>query len=500
MNHARRWACLLLALLLAALMLPAQAAKPKVTATPDPNPKPTLPRDVVPYNTDKPEELLPEQLYAWSAILIEAKSGEVIFEKNADDIRYPASTTKIMTCLLALLMLDEEQLNSDVFCTEQAVAVNTQEEDVTSLKLKAGDSVNLLELIEATLVYSANDGANVIAEAVGGTIPNFVNLMNETAVLYGCTNTHFANAHGLHDDAHYTTPRDLAIIARVAMQNERFREIVKKQSVTITITGIDGKSRTKTVNTTNDLFKPGTEEKPNKYYFPAIQGVKTGFTGKAQYCFVGDAIRDDVELISVVMYSGDNSRWADTIKLMNYGFAKYKSVTPIDLYNMNPITIETSNYSLQDSQFGKLRLQCVATDAVGRITRITALSTQIEAMARNLRTTMLIQYTRDFIAPIEAGEVIGTMTYVPENGETAVYELVATRSVAKRENAPPTLSEIIAASDADPNPFPPLSFEVVLLLMLPLAGAMGLILLLRYLIIGRRRSRKNPKIRHRYLR
>jgi hypothetical protein len=168
---------------------------------------------------------------------------------------------------------------------------------------------------------------------------------------------------------------------------------------------------------------------------------------------------------------------------------------------MSPITVETSNYSLSDSEQGKLRLRCVSTDALSRETQIIATYEDVDAMAANLRSTMLFQYSRDFIAPIQEGEVMGTMTYVTEGGELAVYNLVAGRSVARRENTPRTLAEVEADSDADPNFMPPLTPEVLFLLLLPLILAVLVYLLLLRLTRGRRRRRsKDPEITQRYLR
>ena len=217
-------------------------------------------------------------------------------------------------------------------------------------------------------------------------------------------------------------------------------------------------SRKRTFTSTNKLYDTGTDEEPNKYYYPYTIGIKTGQHSMAGYCFVGGAEKDGVELISVVLYTGYRARWADTIKLMDYGFSQYMSVTPVDLYNMNPITLETSGYSLQDSGLGKLALKCVPTDAVAAAkATIIATKDEVEAMAANLKKTVLIQYTRDFQAPIEAGEVMGTLTYFPEGQDEVVYNLVASRSIAKRENAPRTLQQIIDDVEADPDPMPPLS-------------------------------------------
>ncbi len=488
-----RLSALLLAFLILMVSPAARAASSKPTATPPLYPRATLSPDAPAYDPEHPENLESDQLYCWSAILIEADSGDAIFEKNADDLRHPASLTKIMTVYLALTCV--EDLYMTVTASERAVNVPS---DSTTMKLQAGEEMPLMDVIYGTMLLSANDGANVIAETVSGTIENFVDLMNSTAQLMGCTSTHFANAHGYTDPTHYTTPRDMAIIAREAMKLDDFRDIVSTYTYTLPSTNM---SRARTITNTNELFNPGTEEKANKYYYPYANGIKTGTTDAAQYCFVGSAEQDGVNLISVVMYSGSDSRWADTIKLMNYGFSQYTSITPIDLYNMNPITIETSSYSLQDANMGRLRLTCVAQNATDAAkARITATKTAIDAMANRLKSTVMIQYDRDFKAPIEVGEVMGTMTYFLDNGDPVVYNLIASRSVAVRENMPKTVDEIWNETMADPNPLPPLNSDMVLFLFGISLVIWGLLQLLLYL---RRRHRRNhghvPKIGRRYL-
>ena len=203
--------CLLLCMLIAAGCLPAQA---------DTIPQPTLSPDAAEYDSDHPELLEEEQLYAASAILIEASSGMVIFEKDADTIRYPASTTKIMTVMLGIIMIDPNDYDKEVMVSERAVQVP---EDSSTMDLKAGEVLSYRDLLYGTMLLSANDGSNVIAETVSGSIEAFVQLMNDKAAELGCTNTHFANPHGYHDDDHYTTARDLALIAQAAMQVDLFR-------------------------------------------------------------------------------------------------------------------------------------------------------------------------------------------------------------------------------------------------------------------------------------
>jgi len=448
--------------------------------TPEPIPEPTLSPDAVPYDPEHPEELFADQLYALSAILMTQDKGEIIFEKDADTIRYPASMTKILTVLLALMFVDD--LNQKVTVTETAIAVP---EDSSTMSLQAGEEIRLLDILYGTMLLSANDGANVIAETVSGDIPHFVQLMNETASAIGCLNTHFVNAHGYHDDNHYSTARDIALIAREAMKNEQFKEIAGTVSYKIPKTNLH---RARTITTKTEYMLTGTEEKPNKYFYEYASGIKTGSHSHSGYCFAGAASKNGVDLISVVMFTGKRARWADTIKLMNYGFSQYMKVTPQELYNMNPITIETSNYSTNDNNRGKLQLICTPMEGT---VEIIATRNEIKRMSENLTDLVIIQYTRDFQAPITAGEQLGTMTYFPERGDPAVYSLTASRNIEQRDNVPKTIEEIIAETYADPNPFPPLNFETAMIIAAPFV----LVGLLVFLIRIRKKSRRARKIR-----
>lgn len=486
MAWTRRALCAVLALFLLCCALPTRAEEGDKIV------EPTLSPDASPYDDTHPELLEEDQLYARSAILIEASSGEAIFEKDADQIMYPASTTKILTVLLGLMMVDD--LHQTVTVSQTAMDIPS---DSSTMGLSVGEELSFMDVLYGTMLVSGNDGANVIAETVSGSIGNFVDLMNQTAEIFGCTNTHFANAHGYHDDNHYTTARDMAIIAREAMQNEQFRAIVSTTSYALPKTNV---RRARTLTNRANILQPGTADEPNKYYYQFATGIKTGSHSKAAYCFVGSAEKDGVSLISVVLYTSRRGQWTDTKKLMEYGFSQFVSVTPVDLYNMNPITLETTNYSLSDASMGKLPLTCVPVDAAARTARITATQDQVEAMAANLRQTVLIEYQRDFIAPIEAGEIIGVMTYFPEDGDPVEYNLIASRSIDRRENAPKTLEEIVAETDADPNPFPPITLELALYALLPFFVLWLLIHLLRRLIRKRRiHNARVPKPKSRYL-
>ena len=483
-------AALLSLLILFFCVSTAFAAKKKEDPAPtnEPIPEPTLSPDAAAYDPEHPEDLSADQLYALSAVLMTQDKGEVIFEKDADTIRYPASMTKILTVLLGLMFVDDPE--EKVLVSETAVNVPA---DSSTMYLKAGEEVRFIDILYGTMLLSANDGANVIAETVSGDISRFVDLMNETAAAFGCTNTHFVNAHGYHDDNHYSTARDIAIISREAMKNKAFREIAG--TVTYKIPR-SNKQRARTITTKSEYMLTGSEEKPNKYYYEYASGIKTGSHSYSGYCFAGSASKDGVDLISVVMFTGKRARWADTIKLMNYGFSQYMSVTPVDLYNMNPIIIETSNYSTSDTARGKVQLIC---KPVSNNVEIVTTKSEAKRMSDNLKDIVLIQYNRDFQAPITAGDIIGTMTFFPEKGDPVVYTLTASRSVEQRENVPKTIEQIIADTYADPNPFPPFGFELALILFGPPFLIIGLIV---FLIVFSRKKRAHrfraPKPVNRY--
>lgn len=204
-------------------------------------------------------------------------------------------------------------------------------------------------------------------------------------------------------------------------------------------------------------------------------------------------------MISVILYSDIYGRWTDTKKLMEYGFSQYVSITPIDLYNKNPITIETKGYSLEDSNMGKLPLTCVVAQS-GTNASMIVKEDEVDSLSRNLRDTMLIEYTRDFSAPIEAGEIMGKMTYITPENKAVVYNLIASRSIAQRENIPKTIEQIVAETYADPNPFPPFTAEMAFYLFSPFVLLIIVIRILRKLLRRRReRLARVPKPGRRYL-
>lgn len=426
--------------------------------------EPRLSSSANPYDPEHPENLEADQLIAKSAIVIEANSGEVVFEKNADEQMYPASTTKIMTALLGLRIGKANDMMNEIV-TVSDEALNLGDEDATTIPLAAGETIRFEDLIYATMLRSGNEGANAIAEFVSGSIPAFVDLMNETASFLGCSATHFTNPNGLHDDNLYTTARDMAIIARAAMEDSTFRQIAASTSYGLPASNMNG---ARTVKLRENPMMVQSEK--NDFYYPYANGIKTGFHNKAGRCYVGSATKDGVTLISVVFYTSSNGRWTDTKKLMEYGFSQYISVTPIELYDMNPIVLETNNFSKDDPDLGKLPLYLVPMDSAAT-TSIVATKAQVEAKARNLQQEVIIEYIRDFSAPITAGEQMGMLTYLPtDGGEPVEYALIASRSVKQRENAPKSIQTILQETYEDTNPFPRFSIELLVMAILPFLG------------------------------
>ena len=239
---------------------------------------------------------------AESAILINARTGGVIFEKNADVRRAPASMTKMMTCILAL---EAKGLNTEFKVTQSAAAT----ED-SYLGMKGGERLLSGELMREMMMESDNGAAVVVAQNVSGSVLKFADLMNEKAKELGCRKTHFSNPHGLTARWHYSTARDMAKIAAYCMKNPEFRNLVNNRKSVIHWTSPAG--RTYKSETTNELLGN----------YSGANGIKTGWTNAARGCVAASAKRGDVELIAIVMKSKDHdTRFADARKLLDFGFS-----------------------------------------------------------------------------------------------------------------------------------------------------------------------------------
>lgn len=241
----------------------------------------------------------PPAVIAEAAVVVDGSSGKTLFAKNADKVMYPASTTKIMTCLVAL-----ERGNLDSVVTVGWRAASTDE---SSLGLRAGDKLTLRELLMGMMVVSGNDAAEAVAEHVGGgSRSRFIQWMNEKADSLGMSQTHFSNPHGLPDPVnHFTTAADLAKLTLAARQEPEFRRIVATNERNVTFLN----RRSVFVRNTNRLLRT----------FPGADGVKTGYTDAAGECLVASATRQGKSVVAVILNS--DLRWEEAKYLLEYGFA-----------------------------------------------------------------------------------------------------------------------------------------------------------------------------------
>ncbi|AGB40590.1 D-alanyl-D-alanine carboxypeptidase [Halobacteroides halobius DSM 5150] len=243
---------------------------------------------------------------ARAAILIDGETGKILYRKNIHQQRAPASTTKIMTGILAI---EEGELNDEVTASKRAAY-----EGGSSIYLTPGETLKLRELIYGLLVKSGNDAAIAIAEYIGGTVEKFAEMMNRKAKEIGALNTTFQNPNGLPNKEHLTTAYDLAQIARYALKNDFFAQVVSTRKKRISW---PQHSWDRILTNTNKLLKRSK----------IVDGVKTGYTRAAGRCLVASATKDGQQLISVVLKSG--SMWNESLRLLNYGFNNYQTVPVI---------------------------------------------------------------------------------------------------------------------------------------------------------------------------
>lgn len=261
----------------------------------------------------KPVQL---EINAAGAILIDAKTGQVLYEKNSNKQLAPASTTKIMTAILAI---ESDRLDEKTTISKNAASVQG-----STMHLQEGELISLRELVTGLMMRSGNDAAVAIAEFLSGSVDKFVVEMNKKAREIGAIHTKFQNPHGLPTKDHYSTAYDLAWIARYAMNNPTFAEVVSTRNTSIDWEDSAGNEHEQNLKNTNKLL----------WMLDEADGVKTGTTNEAGPCLVSSATKDDQRLIAVTL--NDKNRWEDSQELLNWGFETF------DLYEY-PIEEELSN-------------------------------------------------------------------------------------------------------------------------------------------------------------
>ena len=406
---------------------------------------------------------------AEAALLISPDSGMVLYEKNADERRYPASTTKIMTALLVLENIAD--LNETV--TAQASDFETLEADSSSAGIKEGETVTVEDLLYGLMLPSGNEAAYMLARHVAGSYEAFVDMMNKRAEELGCTGTHFVNPCGLHDDNHYTTARDLYKIAYAAMQDETFADIADTVQWNMSKTNMQEERK---VLTTNQLIFSSYQ--PWAYAY--CKGIKTGNTSQAGNCFVGYAEYGDAKLYSVVMgcdsssleYSNIPASFTDTKALFEWGFESFTSKT----------------LARQGDTVGSVNVR-LSTDTDQLV--LTVKNDLVSLLPADLDVEDLgepqITAPESVNAPIKAGDVIGSATYSYNGTTYGTVELVALSDVER--------STVLYYADLLSNFFQSTVFKVILIVL----AVFVVLYILFNLTFGRmRRRNQRKKMRTRY--
>jgi D-alanyl-D-alanine carboxypeptidase (penicillin-binding protein 5/6) len=329
---------------------------------------------------------------ASAAVLIEVKSGAVLYAKNAETRRAPASTTKIMSAIVAL---EKGNLAKVVKVSRKAACTGG-----STLRLRPGERILLRELLEGMMLRSGNDGSIAVAEGVAGNVPNFVRWMNMKAKEIGALQSNFRNPHGLRAPSHYTTALDLALIARYGLANPRFARLVKTR--TADLEWVERAKRVEIRNTNRLLW-----------CVEGADGVKTGTTSEAGHCLVASATRDGKKFIAVVLHS--YNRWADAARLLEYGFANF-SIIKIAGDRLSAVAVPVRN--------GNQRLVSLYPRH--------DLFAVVEKGNENKLQIRVIPMAGAVEAPVIAGEILGKIGYSYDGRYIAGVDLVSRKPVRRR--------------------------------------------------------------------
>lgn len=350
----------------------------------------------------------PPQIVGVSGVILDANTGLVLFDKNKDAKLEPASTTKVMTALLALENLD---LKQEVIIDEE-----TSFTEGSRIYLLEGEKITVEDLLYALLLQSANDSAIALAKEISGSTAEFAKLMNSRAKEIGAVNTNFVNPNGLHAEGHYTTAYDLALIAQEAMRNDDFRKFITTYKHVIQATN---KQPTRFLYNTNRLmYDEKTMVDANGVLRPAKYdgaiGIKTGFTTEAGGCLVSGAERNGSEFIAVVLKSTDSGRFGDSIALLDFAFANYKSVVPVtEGEDMGTIKVKNG---------AKNKVKLIAEKNGG-------VTLPIEASADMVSEKIVLG--KSVKAPIEKGEKIGVVEIYEGDVLRNEVPIIATETIKK---------------------------------------------------------------------
>lgn len=348
-----------------------------------------------------------KNIYSDYLYMVNTDTGKVVYELDSETVTYPASLTKIMTCIIAI----ENCSLDEIVTVPSGIFDDIYAQGGANMNLKHGEEISVADLLRATMIRSACDSASALAYHVSGSIEQFAKLMNAKAIEIGATSTHFVNAHGLHDENHYTTAKDMYLIAEYALKNQTFCDIISEYSCKISATN---KSEERVLYTTIDIENP-----ENDSYYPYVTGIKSGYTSEAGRCLITKATKNGMNYMLVTLganrdrYYESNMAFTDAVTLFEYCFAQYSITTVLD----------------DQTVLGSVSVENGVTDAVE-----VASSGTVEALtAIDEKPIISLNYSGEVKAPVRVGEVLGTVT-VEIGDDKYTEELIAINGVEAISN------------------------------------------------------------------
>ena len=429
------------------------------------------------FCTQDPDPNMPD-IIAEGAVLLDLDTAKVMYSHNMNDKFYPASTTKILTALLAIEYGD---LDDIVIVSEEA---NLVERDGTIAGLDLHEEIELEKLIYGLMLPSGNDAAYTIAVYVSRKVTGdpdmpmqealeyFNDLMNKRAKDAGAKNSHFSNPHGYHSDDHYTTPYDIAMIAREAMQYDFFRKVISTRMYTMEDwNGFDKDDPTKKEirywKNTNRLI----DDRDTQFYYPYATGIKTGYTSNAGQCLVSSAQKGSLHLISVVYKCNSREgKWTDSTELFEFGFETFTSKVIAQKGEIIDIA-NVANHSSDDN------------GVVGLIAKEGFKTVIKKSDIDKLQKKILAQ--PDIQAPLKKGQVLGQVSYEIDGTTIFKTDLIASRDIKEKT----LLNPNIINNNSDSNS-PKLQFKNIKDILI-VCIIVGLFLVVLINILKRRRKKQH---------
>lgn len=423
-----------------------------------------------------------------AVVLIDADSGVVLHEQRADDKIKPASTTKILTCIIAI---EEGDLSSKVTVSSKAAGMRG-----SYIGIKTGEEIVLEDLLIGMMYKSGNDAAVAVAEHISGSVEGFVDKMNSKAQEIGMTSSHFANPNGLDNDDHFVTARDMTLLAQHAINNQKFMKMISKQFHIMPETN---KQAEREIPNYDYLIRTDSER-----YYPYATGMKTGLTPKAGGCLVASATKNGQNLICVVFgdnSSGNNERWSVVKNLFDYGFNKFTTLDVLSLVgDGEPLSTQVENYAANDIYDGTLEfVQPMPEDRY-----ITVENDVADKLTDGTDTIEVVKtfYNEPIAAPIYENDVLGTVAYKSTNTGTVLLSgnLIASRDVAEAGSGSGSIGDTAVMT------MPPTAMEDLnkekdnsgLIVLLVISGGLIAFLVIRVVTVKQKKRKKYRRKRPSY--